>query len=84
MIPSGFTAVTSAGTYKKAKYQEHLTLILSNEEIKFIGQIVKCLENFGLLTTRFTERTGNNTEENSGAFLGMLLGTIEAALALEK
>ena len=52
------------------------TLILSNNEMEDIIKIVKFLEDSGLLLKRVTETVQNETKEQKGGFLSLLLGNI--------
>ena len=51
------------------------TLIISNDEIKDIIEIVKSLEDSGLLLKGVSETIQNESKEQKGRFLSMLLGT---------
>ena len=55
-------------------------LILSNDEMKDIIIIVKSLEDSGLLLKGVSETTQNETKEQRGGFISMLLGTLGASL----
>ena len=56
------------------------TLIISNDEIHDIIEIVKSLEDFGLLLKGVTETVQNEVKEQKGGFLSMLLGILGASL----
>ena len=56
------------------------TLIISNDEIHDIIEIVKYLEDFGLLLKGVTETVQNEVKEQKGGFLSMLLGILGASL----
>ena len=56
------------------------TLIISNDEIRDIINIVKFLEDFGLLVKRITETVQNEVKEQIGGFFSVLLGTLGASL----
>ena len=56
------------------------TLIISNEEMNDIMKIVKSLEESGLLIKGVSQTIKNETKEQKGLFLGMLLGTLGASL----
>ena len=56
------------------------TLIISNDEIRDIINIVKFLEDFGLLVKRITETVQNEVKEQIGGFFSVLLGTLGARL----
>ena len=55
-------------------------MIISNEEIKDVIKIVKSLEKSGLLIKAFTKTIENETKEQRGGFLGILLVTLDANL----
>ena len=52
------------------------TLMISNDEIGDIIEIVKSLEDSGLLLKGVTETVQNEIKEQKGGFLSMLLGTL--------
>ena len=56
------------------------TLIISNDEMKDIIKIIKSLEDSGLLLKRVSEAVQNETKEQKGRFVSMLLGTLGAIL----
>ena len=58
----------------------HKALIISNNEIENIIEIVKSLEDSGLLLKGVTETVQNEVKEQKGGFLSMLLGTLGASL----
>ena len=79
----GITAAASAmdsGIQKKAHGSETTTLIISNEEMNDITKIVHTLENSNILLKAVTKTIKNETKEQKGEFLGMLLGTLGASL----
>ena len=83
LIPLGLTAAASprdAGIYKKILGSGTATLIISNDEMKYIIKIVKSLEDSGLLLKGVTETVQNEVKEQKGGFLSMLLGTLGASL----
>ena len=55
-------------------------LIISNDEMKGIIKIVKSLEDTGLLMEGVSEAVQNQTKEQRGGFLSMLLGTLGVSL----
>ena len=55
-------------------------LIISNEEMNDIIKIVQALEDFNILLKGVTKTIKNETKEQKGAFLSMLLGTLGARL----
>ena len=56
------------------------TVIISNDEINDIIEIVKSLEDSGLLLKGVTETVQNEVKKQKGGFLSMLLGTLSASL----
>ena len=90
LIPLGLTTTTAAdaGTHKKIIGSGHssssaprtTTLIISNDEVKEIIEIVKSLEDSGLLFKGVSETIQNEAKEQKGGFLSMLLGTLGASL----
>ena len=56
------------------------TLIISDKEMNDIMKIVQALENSGILLKRVTETIKNETKEQKGGFLSMLLGTLGPSL----
>ena len=56
------------------------TLITSNEEMNDIMNIVKSLEESGLLIKNVSQTIKNEAKEQKGGFLGILLGTLVASL----
>ena len=55
------------------------TLIISNEEMNDIMKIIQALEDSDILLKGVT-KTKNETKEQKGGFLSMLLGTLGASL----
>ena len=77
LVPLGIRAVTSAndaGIQKKIHGSGTTTLIISNEEINDILKIV-ALEDSNILLKGVTKAMKNETQEQKGRFLEMLLGT---------
>ena len=56
------------------------TLIISNEEMIDIIKTVQGLEDSNILLKGVTETVKNETKEQKGGFLSMLLGTLGASL----
>ena len=56
------------------------TLIISNEEMNDIIKIVKSLEESGLLIKDVSKTIKNESKQQKGRFLSMLLGTLGASL----
>ena len=67
--------------FKKKIHESGTTnLIISNEEMNDIMKIVQALENFNILLKGVTKTIKNETKEQKGVFLSMLLGTLGASL----
>ena len=79
LAPLGITAI-DAGIQKKIHGSESMTLIISNEEMSDIMKIVQALEDSNILLKGITKRIKNETKEQKGGFLVMLLGTLDANL----
>ena len=73
----GLTAAISAtdGRIQKKIHGSGVKLIIEQEDTKDILKIIKALENSGILL-----KGVNETKEQKGRFLGMLLGTLGASL----
>ena len=56
------------------------TFIISNEEMNDIIKIIQALEILGVLLKGVTKTIKNETKEQKGGFLNMLLGTLGASL----
>ena len=56
------------------------TLIISNKEMNDITKIIQALENSNILIRGVTKTIKNETKEQKGGFLSMLLGTLRASL----
>ena len=83
LAPSGITAAASAndlGLQKKIHGSGTTTLIISNDKMNDIMKIVQFLEDSNILLKGVTETIKNETKEQKGGFLGMLLGTLGASL----
>ena len=59
----------------------HTTLIISNDDMQDIFNMVKSLEDSGLLLDGITKTVKNEVKEQKGGFLSMLLGTLGASLS---
>ena len=55
-------------------------LIIEQEDMNDIMKIIEALENCGILLKGVTKTIENETKEQRGGFLGMLLGTLGASL----
>ena len=56
------------------------TLIISNEEMNDIMKIVQALEDSNILLKGVTKTIKDETKQQKGGFLSMLLGTLGATL----
>ena len=77
LAPLGLTAAMSA--YKKI-HGSGVKLIIEQEDMNDIIKIIEALENSGILLKGVTKRIENETKEQRGGFLSMLLGTLRASL----
>ena len=83
LIPLGLTTAASAadaGIHKKILGSGTTTLIISNEEMNDIMKIIQALEDSNILLKEVTKTIKNETKEQKGGFLSMLLGTLGASL----
>ena len=83
LAPLGIIAGASsidAGIQKKIHGSGTTTLIISNEEMNVIMKIVQALKDSNILLKGVTKTIKNETKEQEGGFLGMLLGTLGASL----
>ena len=79
LAPLGITAAASAidpGIQKKIRGFGTTNLIISNEEMHDIIKIVQALENSDILLRGITKTIKNETKEQTGGYLSMLLGTL--------
>ena len=83
LTPLGITAAASvidAGIQKKIRGSGTTTLIISNKEMNDIVEIVQALEVSNILLKGVPKTIKNETKEQKGGFLSMLLGTLGASL----
>ena len=82
LAPLRLTAAMSAidGSIQKKIHGSGIKLIIEQEDMKDIMKIIKALENFGILLKGLSKTIKNETKEQRGGFLSMLLGTLEASL----
>ena len=81
--PLGITAAASAigaGIQKKIHGSGTKFFLISNEEMNEIMKIVQALEDSNILLKGITKTIKNETKEQKGGFLSMLLGTLGASL----
>ena len=81
-MPLGLTAAMSAidGSIQKKIHGSGVKLIIEQEDMNDIIKIIEALENSGILLKGITKMTENETKEQIGGFLNMLLGTLGASL----
>ena len=88
LAPLGLTAAMSAidGSIQKKIHGSGATkgagvkLIIEQEDMNDIMKIIKALENSGILLKGVSKAIKNETKEQKGGFLSMLLGTLGASL----
>ena len=83
LVPLGITADASAidaGIQKKIHGSGTTTLIISNEEMNDIMKIVQALEDSNILLKGVTKIIEDETKNQKGGFLSMLLGTLGTLL----
>ena len=86
LAPLGITATASvidAGIQKQIHGSIRplfTTLIISNKEINDIMKIVQTVKNSNILLKGVTKTIKNETKEQKGGFLSMLLGTLGASI----
>ena len=68
------SSAIDAGIQNKIHGSETMTLIISNEEINGTLKTVQALEDSYILLKGITKIIENETKEQKGRFLGMLLG----------
>ena len=73
-------SVADAAIQKKNYGSGTTALIISNEDMKDIMKIVKSLEESGLFIKGISETIKNETKEQRGGFLSVLLGTLSASI----
>ena len=82
LAPLGLTAPMSAidGSIQKKILGSGVKLIIEQEDMKDVMKIIKGLENSGILLKGVNKTIKNETKEQRGGFLSMLLGTLGASL----
>ena len=82
LAPLGLTAAMSAidGSIQKKTKGEEVKLVIEQEDMNDIMKIIEALENSGILLKGVTKTIENETKEQRGRFLSMLLGTSGASL----
>ena len=81
LAPLGLTAAMSAidGSIQKKIHGSGVKLIIDQVDMKDIMKIIKALENSGILLKGVSKTIKNETKEQRGEFLSMLLGTLGAS-----
>ena len=82
LAPLGLTAAVSAidvGIQKKI-HGSGVKLIIEQEDMNDVMKIIEALENSGILLKGVSKTIENETKEQRGGFLSMLLGTLGASL----
>ena len=82
LAPLGLTTAMSAidGSIQKKIHGSGVKLIIEQEDMNDIMKIIEALENSGILLKGVTKRIKNETKEQRGGFLGLLLETLGASL----
>ena len=82
LAPLGLTAAMSAidGSIQKKIHGLGVKLIIEQEDMNDIMKIIKALENSDILLKGESKTIKNETKEQKGGFLSMLLGTLGASL----
>ena len=82
LAPLGLTAAMSVidGSIQKKIHGSRIKLIIEQEDMKDIMKIIEALENSGTLLKGVSKTIENETKEQRGGFLRMLLGTLGASL----
>ena len=82
LAPLGLTAAMSAidGSIQKKIHGSGVKLIIEQEDMNDIMKIIEALENSSILLKGVSKTIENETKEQTGGFLSMLLGTLGASL----
>ena len=82
LAPLGLTAAMSAidGSILKKIHGSGVKLTIEEEDMKDIMKIIEALENSGILLKGVSKTIENETKEQRGGFLSMLLGTLGASI----
>ena len=82
LAPLGLTAAMSAidGSIQKKIHGSGIKLIIEGEDMKDIMKIIEALENSSILLKGVIKTIENETKEQRGGLLSMLLGTLGASL----
>ena len=82
LAPLALMAAMSAidGSIQKKIHVPGVKLIIEQEYMNYIMKIIEALESSGILLKGISKTTENETKEQRGGFLSMLLGTLGASL----
>ena len=82
LAPLGLTSAMSTidGSIQKKIHGSGVKLIIKQEDMSDIMEIIEALENSGILLEGVSKTIENETKEQRGGFLSMLLGTLGASL----
>ena len=82
LAPLGLTAAMSAidGSIQKQIHGSGVKLIIEQDDKNDVMKIIEALENSGILLKGVSKTIENETKEQRGGFLSMLLGTLGASL----
>ena len=82
LAPLGLTAAISAidGSTQKKIHGSGIKLIIEQEDMNDVMKIIEALENSGILLKAVSKTIENETKEQRGGFISMLLGTLGASL----
>ena len=82
LAPLGLTAAMSAidGNIQKKSHGSGVKLFIEQEDMNDIMKIIKALENSGILLKGVSKTIKDETKEQRGGFLSMLLVTLGASL----
>ena len=82
LAPLGLTAAMSAidRSIQKKIHGSGVKLLIEQEDMNDIMKIIEALENSGILLKGVSKTIKNETKEQRGGFLSMVLGTLGASL----
>ena len=82
LAPLGLTPAMSAidGSIQKKIHGSGVKLNIEQEDMSDIMKIIKALANSGILLKAVSKAIKNETKEQNGGFLSMLLGALGASL----
>ena len=82
LAPLGLTAAMSTidGSIQKKIHGSGVKLVIEEEDMNDIMKIIEALENSGILLKGVSKTIENETKEQRGGFLSMLIDTLGASL----